>query len=188
MTSPLPISQWWQNQVPLICIRSAQLTHNHNQIGYAWYPRRAVASFPVEMMDLVDAFRSNPKTYWTFLKCFTKKGALHPVLKDGNSLISDDVDRASLLNHVFASKFPDPGVASYPPVTQHHLPALNHIAVSPGTVCDILKSIHVTKACGPDGISARIVSVPLNCPCLWPNSVTCHCSRVFSHSNGNRQT
>ena len=119
-------------------------------------------------MDLVDAFRSNPKTYWTFLKCFTKKGALHPVLKDGNYLISDDVDRASLLNHVFASKFSDPGVASYPPVTQHHLPALNHIAVSPGTVCDILKSIHVTKACGPDGISARIVhecaselSVPL---------------------------
>ena len=27
-------------------IRSAQLTQNRNQIGYAWYPRRAVASFP----------------------------------------------------------------------------------------------------------------------------------------------
>ena len=26
-------------------IRSAQLTQNHNQIGYTWYPRRAVASF-----------------------------------------------------------------------------------------------------------------------------------------------
>ena len=68
---------------------------------------------------LIDAFRSNPNRYWTFLKCFTKKGALHPVSKDGNSLITDDVDRVSLLNHVFASKFSDPGVASYPPVTQH---------------------------------------------------------------------
>ena len=27
-------------------IRSAQITQNHNQIGSAWYPQRAVASFP----------------------------------------------------------------------------------------------------------------------------------------------
>ena len=32
------------------------------------------------LRDLVDTFRTNPKRYWTFLKCFTKKGALHPVL------------------------------------------------------------------------------------------------------------
>ena len=31
-----------------MCIRSAQITQNHNQIGNARYPRRAVASFPVE--------------------------------------------------------------------------------------------------------------------------------------------
>ena len=37
-----------KNEVPLMRIRSAQLTQNHNQIGYAGYPRRAVASFPVE--------------------------------------------------------------------------------------------------------------------------------------------
>ena len=42
--------------VPLICIRSAQITQNHNQIGYAWYPRRTVASFPVE--------RSSGVTLW----------------------------------------------------------------------------------------------------------------------------
>ena len=36
-----------KNEVPLMrIIRSAQLTQNRNQIGYAWYPRRAVASFP----------------------------------------------------------------------------------------------------------------------------------------------
>ena len=35
-----------KNEVPLMRIRSAQITQNHNQIGYAWYPRRAVASFP----------------------------------------------------------------------------------------------------------------------------------------------
>ena len=35
-----------KNEVSLKRIRSAQITHNHNQIGYAGYPRRAVASFP----------------------------------------------------------------------------------------------------------------------------------------------
>ena len=42
------ISQWVKIEGPLMRTRSAQLTQNHNQIGYAWYPRRAVASFPVE--------------------------------------------------------------------------------------------------------------------------------------------
>ena len=32
--------------LPPMRIRSAQITQNHNQIGYVWYPRRAVALFP----------------------------------------------------------------------------------------------------------------------------------------------
>ena len=40
----------------VIVIRSAQIAQNHNQIGYAWYPRRTVASFPVE--------RSSEVTWW----------------------------------------------------------------------------------------------------------------------------
>ena len=35
-----------KNEVPLMRIRSDQITQNHNQVGYAWYPRHAVASFP----------------------------------------------------------------------------------------------------------------------------------------------
>ena len=120
------------------------------------------------MRDLVDSFKSNPKRYWTFLKCFRKRGSLHPVLRDGETLISDDIGRASLLNRAFASKFTDPNVSAYPAVTRHDLPALNRITVSVDRVCAVLKSIPATKACGPDGISARIVhecatelSVPL---------------------------
>ena len=127
-----------------------------------------IRRYAMYLRDLVDSFNSNPKRYWTFLKCFSKKGTLHPVLKDGDTLISDDHGRASLLNRVFAAKFSDPAVTAYPTVTQHHLPALNVISVAPDKVCAILKSIPANKACGPDGISARIVqecaselSVPL---------------------------
>ena len=73
----LPIGQWWKNRyVPLICIRSAQLNQNHNQIGYAWYPRRAVASFSVERSEVtlwrhrvavrflpINFDRNNPETW-----------------------------------------------------------------------------------------------------------------------------
>ena len=38
-------------------IRSDQLTQNHNQIGYAWYPRRSVASFPGEWSSEVTLWR-----------------------------------------------------------------------------------------------------------------------------------
>ena len=45
-------------EVPLRRIRSTQLAQNHNQIGYAWYPQRAVASFPVERSSEVTLWRN----------------------------------------------------------------------------------------------------------------------------------
>ena len=54
---PPIISQWQKIEVPLIRIRTTRLTQNYNQIGYAWYPRRAVASFPVEKSSEVTLWR-----------------------------------------------------------------------------------------------------------------------------------
>ena len=39
--------------------------------------------YAMYLLDLVDNFKSNPKWYWAFLKCFSKRGSLHPVLRDG---------------------------------------------------------------------------------------------------------
>ena len=38
-------------------IRYVQLTQNHNQRRYAWYPRRPVASFPIERSSEVTLWR-----------------------------------------------------------------------------------------------------------------------------------
>ena len=141
------------------------------------------------LMDLVDSFRSNPKRYWTFLKCFSKKGSIHPVLRDGDMLVSDDVARASLLNRTFASKFSDPKVTVYPPTTRHDLPPLNHITVPPDRVCAILSQFMWQRHVDLTGSAhALSVSAPANCPCLWQSYVICHCNKACSHSNGNRQT
>ena len=54
---PIRYKSMVKNEVPLMRIRSAQITQNHNQIGYACYPRRAVASFPVERSSEVTLWR-----------------------------------------------------------------------------------------------------------------------------------
>ena len=72
-----------------VCIRSAQLTQNHNQIGYAWYPWRAVTSFPVERSSEVTLWRHRvavrflPITFdkielekWGWCQCSSRQGTL----------------------------------------------------------------------------------------------------------------
>ena len=82
------ISQRGKTEGPLMRIRSSQLTQNHNQIGYAWYPRRAVASFPVERSSEVTLWRyrvtvrflsitfdRNELETWGWCQCSSRHGA-----------------------------------------------------------------------------------------------------------------
>ena len=124
------------------------------------------------LCSLVENFKSNPKRYWSFLKCFNRKGSVSPVLHDGAQLVTDDSSRASLLNETFASKFCDPSVTVYPRAPDYHVPAFSNVCVSQNKIHLILQSINASKACGPDNLSARIIhecagelSVPLSKLC-----------------------
>ena len=109
------------------------------------------------LCSLVENFKTNPKKYWSFLKCFNRKGSVSPVLRDGTRLVTEDSSRASLLNDAFASKFCDPTVTVYPHAPDYDIPAFNNVRVSQDKVHLILKSINASKACGPDNLSARII-------------------------------
>ena len=77
---------------------------------------------------------------------------------DGN-LISGDLDRANVLNDAFASKFTDPNVATLPAAPDYALlDSLCHFNVSVNHVLAALSSIAPNKACGPDNISARVIT------------------------------
>ena len=76
--------------------------------------------------------------------------------------------KANALNKVFAAKFTDGTVTVFPDCPSYDLSPLTNFECSVDLVRAILDSIPVNKACGPDGISARIIrecsnalSVPL---------------------------
>ena len=103
-------------------------------------------------------FKTNPKRYWSFLKCVTNRSSISPVLRasDGNT-VTDDQGRAELLNDGFARKFTQPNVTVLPDAPAYEVDSLPRFHVSQSAVRAALKSVPVNKACGPDDISARII-------------------------------
>ena len=120
------------------------------------------------LTGLTDEFKSDPKRFWSFLKSTKCGNRGLPVLVVDGVEISDDREKANALNKAFAAKFTDGDVTVFPDCPCYDLSPLTHIECDADLVKTVLQSILVNKACGPDGISARIVrecsselSVPL---------------------------
>ena len=80
-----------------------------------------------------------------------------PVLTDGQLEVTDDVERARLLNRTFAARFSDLGIDGLPEAPEYNLPPLTRFHCDVDTVQTIQRDVNMNKACGPDGISARVV-------------------------------
>ena len=82
--------------------------------------RRAFKALSCSMYNeylhkLTDDFQTNPKRFWSFLKCVTKKSSISPSLYNSDrKLVFDDLERANVLNDAFAAKFSDPSVNHFP--------------------------------------------------------------------------
>ena len=121
------------------------------------------------LQSLTNDFKTNPKRLWSFLKSVKGgKAGIHVLFDENGAETMDDVQKANILNSEFASKFTDSRIATLPDICAHDLPMFSGMKCDVNTVRTILSSIPVHKACGPDGISARIIreciyelSVPL---------------------------
>ena len=87
--------------------------------------------------------------------------------------VTDDCERAECFNRAFASKFSDSTIDRLPYVTSHDIDILTDFHVTYDAVFNLLRTQNVHKACGPDGLSARIlrecaeeIAVPLTKICL----------------------
>ena len=124
------------------------------------------------LRGLIGNLRSNPKRFWTFLKSVKGKHGSIPLLMDGDRKVTADVDKAELLNRTFAGRFTRRQATRFPAAPDYPLNPFQTFALRPGSVRAILDSISPYKACGPDGVSARVIrecsaeiSVPLTIIC-----------------------
>jgi hypothetical protein len=80
-------------------------------------------------------------------------------LQDGQSFLTNSVDKANLLNSYFNSVFTTydsaPPSTPYPPPTS--TPRLSNIQLTVANVTKALKSLVPKKACGPDGIPGMLL-------------------------------
>lgn len=120
------------------------------------FKRLSSQSYTEYLKGVIGDFTSNPKRFWSFLKCF-KQTKSASVLENGGVEVTDDVERANLLNQAFAKKFSSSTVTVFPNVPSCVDATLNDFYVSEDIVRSLLQDLVVGKACGPDGLSARIL-------------------------------
>ena len=98
----------------------------------------------------------DPKSFWKAVKFLAKKPQSVPTLIQGDTTATTDYGKANLLNTFFHSCFN----TSHPPITSH---SLHNFECSEEHLCteeevfDLLSSLDITKASGPDGLSARML-------------------------------
>ena len=124
-------------------LREAEQTYKHN-----------LAS------SLKDSQNHNPKKWWHIVKSFmgNKKSSTIPPMVQGNKTFFNAKDKANAFNEAFLSYSKlDDSQAQLPELTYQTNTRLKDIPVAEGHVRDILKGLDVSKATGPDGISARML-------------------------------
>ena len=117
-------------------------------------------------------FKENPKRYWSFIKALKSSGHVSPVLECSGELVKDAAAKANCLNKCFAAKFSAPYTAALPEAPALQSKGLSSFYVPPGRVAQLLRELSPHKACGPDGLSARILrecaeelAIPLDIIC-----------------------
>ena len=121
------------------------------------FKRLASDRFYAYLTGLIDDLNSNPKRFWSFAKCIKGKTGQMSHLYDGDMKVTDDLQKAELLNRTFASKFSDTTVTELPPTPAYQLDPLLSFHVGEGAVLHVLRSLSPHKACGPDNLSARVI-------------------------------
>ena len=121
------------------------------------FKRLAGTKFTDYLKGLVCDLKSNPKRFWSYLKCLRGKNLSIPSLVDGNNRIENDSAKAELLNRTFAAKFSDPNVRALPLAPEYNVENLSSFEIVEETIRSTLLSTNRHKACGPDDVSARII-------------------------------
>ena len=105
---------------------------------------------------------SSTKQFWKTIKVLNKQGASIGSLTHGDTTCMSDEDKADAFNAFFSSCFNStcPPISTTTSTCDHG--CSDSIMCTEEEVCELLKSLDITKANGPDGISARMLKSTAN--------------------------
>ena len=106
---------------------------------------------------------TGPKTYWSIINSLLNKCKIPriPPLLDADKIIIDCKEKAKLFNDYILDQC-KPIIndsTPYPIFTQITCSNLDTIAISQQSILDIIKSLNVNKAHGPENISGRMIQL-----------------------------
>ena len=111
--------------------------------------------------------KSNSKKFWSAVKYLNKKHNSIPVLNHGSMTANTNEEKAEMLNSFFSTCF-NP---TFPPLSPSNVPtactcdnsSIDNLLCTEEEVYGLLSSLDVSKASGPDGISARMLKMTAEC-------------------------
>ena len=111
---------------------------------------------------------TNSKKWWGIVKSLygQKIHTTVPTLVEGPLMIHDAKDKAELLNEFFCSQSCLDESLSFFPAVLDYIPTsriLSNVATSEWEINTLLRSVNTNKACGPDGISNKLIKICADC-------------------------
>ena len=94
----------------------------------------------------------DPKAFWTFVNKLKKDAVGIGDLKDNNKIITDEQDKAELLNKQFTGVFTKEDKTNIPKLEGDPMPNISHLNITENGVLKQLQKLKVNKAPGPDGL------------------------------------
>ncbi len=159
---------WKQYQQTNLDEHHDKFKEMQNKVVYAI--RKSKNNIEKKKNDLVSKTEVGSKLWWSLYKSILNGGislTLGP-LKDGDIIVTNDLEKANLLNNSFISQtiFDDKNVLlpDLPPYCNH---LINQKVISAIDVYKVLNGLDISKATGPDNISNKLLkkdSVPISEP------------------------
>jgi hypothetical protein len=107
--------------------------------------------------NMIGNIKENSKRFWKYISLKKKDTQSIPPLntKQGTTAESD-VDKAEALNDQFTGVFTKKTDDQFP-LLERKIPKMKDIQITEGDVLKLLQGLNISKACGPDKISPKIL-------------------------------
>ena len=138
--------------------KSDENWHNYTKArNYAtWETKQAKRAYE---KSIAKNIKANPKCFWNMVREKTKvKQGISDLVTDKGDTITDDTEKASLLNAFFATVFTKEDTINIPSLPERPFQnILDNVVINQERVKKLLDKLKIDKSPGPDGIHNRVL-------------------------------